>query len=372
MPKTYRLGVIGVAKSHILGFMRHFKEMPNVEWVAIADVPARVPEKWEYRSSRKHNLDIAKNEIGIPTFYDDYNQMLDKERFDLILFCPENAYDGEVATAIANHGVHMATEKPMGASLSEALQMARTAADNGVELFVNWPTTWSPAVRTAKDLIDQGAVGDVWEVKWRGGSMGPTSHGAVYPDGSPIDDSSKASLWWHQAEPGGGAALDYCCYGSCIARWYVGEPAVAAQGMMANFNSQYGNADDNAVITVRFRRAMAILEATWSTVDHGVPTGPIVYGNKGTIVVERSREKQLVRLLKGHGAEPELIEPTPLPADRNNLAKELLHHFETGEPVHETLRVPFNLDAAAILDAGMRSAKSGKVELVNDGTWQIG
>jgi len=31
-----------------------------------------------------------------------------------------------------------------------------------------------------------------------------------------------------------------------------------------------------------------------------------------------------------------------------------------------------NLDAMAILDAGIRSAASGKVELVNDATWSIG
>jgi hypothetical protein len=31
-----------------------------------------------------------------------------------------------------------------------------------------------------------------------------------------------------------------------------------------------------------------------------------------------------------------------------------------------------NLEVMAILDAGIRSAKSGKVELVNDATWCIG
>jgi hypothetical protein len=31
-----------------------------------------------------------------------------------------------------------------------------------------------------------------------------------------------------------------------------------------------------------------------------------------------------------------------------------------------------NLDVMAILDAGIRSAESGKVELVNDATWCVG
>jgi len=42
-----------------------------------------------------------------------------------------------------------------------------------------------------------------------------------------------------------------------------------------------------------------------------------------------------------------------------------------GEPLHETLEMQFNLKAMAILDAGIRSAASGKLELVNSETWAI-
>ena len=62
----------------------------------------------------------------------------------------------------------------------------------------------------------------------------------------------------------------------------------------------------------------------------------------------------------------------PLPEGRQTLGEEVVHHLETGEPLHHTLDMPFNLEAMAILDAGIRSAASGKVELVNDATWCIG
>ncbi len=39
--------------------------------------------------------------IGIPKAYDDYREMLEKEEFDLVIFCPENAKHGDVAEAIA-------------------------------------------------------------------------------------------------------------------------------------------------------------------------------------------------------------------------------------------------------------------------------
>ena len=49
-----------------------------------------------------------------------------------------------------------------------------------------------------------------------------------------------------------------------------------------------------------------------------------------------------------------------------------MHHIETGEPLHPTLGLLFNLQAMAILDAGIRSAASGKMEMVNNETWCLG
>jgi hypothetical protein len=51
------------------------------------------------------------------------------------------------------------------------------------------------------------------------------------------------------------------------------------------------------------------------------------------------------------------------------VAKEAIHHFETGEPLHPTLTVPINIDAMAILDAGIRSAASGKLEQCHSAIW---
>lgn len=369
--KTYRVGVIGFAHMHINELMRSFKELPNVEWVACADTKPAVPELVEARFTRGWNVRHAREEIGIPEVYDDYREMLDKERFDIVLCCPENARHGEVTQAVAAKGAHVVTEKPMAASYEEARSMVRACDAAGVTLMVNWPSTWSPPVRQAKELLDQGEIGRLLEVKWRAGSMGPLSHGSTHPGvggaAMPMSDEEKGATWWHQRSTGGGALLDYCCYGACLSRWYVGAPAVSAYGVKLNLASPYGDADDNAVITVKFPNAVALLEATWTTLDHGVPTGPILYGTEGTMVVVRSGDAQVVRVLKGRGTEPREVAGDPLPAGRATLAQELVHHLETGDPLHETLQPGFNLDAMAILDAGIRSAESHCEETVSRG-----
>jgi predicted dehydrogenase len=375
MAKTYRVGAIGFAHMHINHLLDEFAKLPNVEWVACADTKPSVPEATEKRSTRGWNMKVhAMQTIGIPKGYDCWQEMLDKEELDIVVFCPENAKHGEVGAAIAAKGIDMVTEKPMAATLAEALKLARAVRANDVKLMVNWPTTWSTAVRKMKELIDAGVIGDVWEVKWRNGaSLGPLSYGSGEDEIFPLE---KGPSWWHRSEAGGGVLLDYCCYGACLSRWFIGEPAVACLGIKANLCSPYGNAEDNAIITVRYPKALTILEATWTTWATGVATGPIVYGTKGCLVATSRDHKPVVEVFtsRSHGAaEPDqVLEGDPLPVGRATLAEEFIHHLETGEPLHPTLQLEHNIEAMAILDAGIRSAASGKLELVNDMQWCIG
>jgi predicted dehydrogenase len=227
-----------------------------------------------------------------------------------------------------------------------------------------------------KQLLDEGAIGRLWQVHARYGSLGPLSYGSTHPGvkgpTAMLTDLEKAATWWHRAGNGGGALLDYCCYGACLSRWYFGEAAQAVFGLKSNVASHYGSADDNAVLTVRYPRGVAVLEATWSCVDHAMPTGPVLYGTTGTLSLEGSSATARVRLVQGKGAEPRFVDGDPLPAGRDTLAREFIHHLETSEPLHPTLEAAFNLDAMAVLDAGIRSADSGKMESVNSAYWTVG
>jgi len=109
--------------------------------------------------------------------------------------------------------------------------------------------------------------------------------------------------------------LDYCCYGAMVAYWFIGEMAVAAVGIRGNLNSPFGDADDNGAMLVRFPSAMGLFEGSWTTWDHGVPYGPIVYGTEGTLVVETRDGRQVVREEHGRGRTT-IHEPDPLPQGR--------------------------------------------------------
>lgn len=295
MSKTYRIGVIGFAHMHINHLLERFAAHPQAALVACADTPPLVPEMRPAHYTRAWNLRHALDDLGMPKAYDDYNGMLEQETLDIVICCAENAQHPAVVAACAGKGVHVMIEKPMASSLQDGLAMARSARAAAIELIVNWPITWQPASHKAKELIDSGAIGRVLTVKWRGGHLGPLGAGVSHPGGEEggqalprkLSGEERGKTWWHQGAAGGGVMLDYCCYGSLVARWLVGVPASAVMGMRANLNSPWGDAEDNAAMLIRFPRAMALCEASWTTLDHGVAPGPVVYGAEGTLVVDK-------------------------------------------------------------------------------------
>ena len=165
--------------------------------------------------------------------------------------------------------------------------------------------------------------------------------------------------------------LDYCCYGACLSRYFIGEQAVAALGMKANLNAQYGDAEDHAIALYRFPSAVGVSEGDFNTPGPIEPSGPIVRGTKGALIVDDIEQRPIVKLVRGHGV-VDIIEGDPLLEGRENVAWEVIRHLETGEPLEVTLEMMFNLEVMAILDAGIRSATSGKLEPVDNAAWCIG
>ena len=243
----------------------------------------------------------------------------------------------------------------------DARKMARAMAQAGKKLVVNWPNAWSAELHLARSLIARGAIGRVLKFNYaNSSSMGPFSYGQH------MTGEEMAAEWWYQPEAGGGAFLDYCGYGCMTATYLIGERAVGAYGLRANLNSPFAEADDNGLVVARFPGALALLEGTWSVVHAGADVPLRVFGSEGTMTLYRDR----VEIFRTRfGTQPDEIHPvTPMPEDRNDFAKDLLHHLDTGEPLNPMIDTPLNLDAMALLDAGIRSARSGVFEPTADPT----
>jgi predicted dehydrogenase len=97
--------------------------------------------------------------------YADYREMVEKERPDIVSVCTSARVRAEIVKQVAGARVKaMWVEKPMSISLAEADEMLEACRRNGVVLAVNCARRWNPFFATARDLIDQGELGDVLQV----------------------------------------------------------------------------------------------------------------------------------------------------------------------------------------------------------------
>jgi UDP-N-acetylglucosamine 3-dehydrogenase len=105
-------------------------------------------------------------ELDVPRSYRDYRELLDTERPDIVSVCTPPALHPEVvgaAIAAGARAVHC--EKPIALSYGEALEMARAAAEAGVQLTFNLQRRFDPVQIQARNWIAQGEIGDVLTIE---------------------------------------------------------------------------------------------------------------------------------------------------------------------------------------------------------------
>ncbi len=364
--KTYRVGVVGFAHMHVTSLVKDFHEMgERVRFIGCFDPEPEVPTLTDQHANRRQNVAAVVDRTGMPVL-GSVDEVLGQNP-DIVIVCCENAWHAKCASQILLRGVHVVLEKPMAATLAQAYAMVRASELGGARLIVNWPSTWFPAIRAAQRLVSEGAIGKPFRFQYRNfASGGPFSYGQT------MTELEKSVEWWHRDGMGGGASLDYCCYGACLSRWFLGEDPIAAYGVRASFGHQFTAADDYGAITAKFPSAVAHIEGSWTTIHPGAPNGPIVCGLEGTIAVDQENQKE-VRLFKTHRtSDAQIIPVAPLPEGRANIGQEVIHCLDTGDALHPTLDLPVNIGAMMVLDAGLRSSVTRKEESTGSRVYTIG
>jgi predicted dehydrogenase len=141
-----RVGMIGcggIAKVHA----ERLSKLDEVELVAFADI---VGEKASA---------FSKSYGG--RAYNDWHEMLDRERLDLVYIClPPFAHEDEVMVS-AEKGIHIFIEKPIALKMDLARKMVRAIERSGVKSQVGYNCRFGMAVEEAKRLIESGEAGEM-------------------------------------------------------------------------------------------------------------------------------------------------------------------------------------------------------------------
>jgi predicted dehydrogenase len=118
----------------------------------------------------------------------------------------------------------------------------------------------------------------------------------------------------------------------------------------------FGEVEDNAVLVVRYDKAICVLEGTWSQVVSGEAGSPVIHGSEGAIAWVDHEGQQVVKVVTPSNPKGEIIVPDPLPAGMRSGSEHLLTRIEEDKPFLELVTPELNLDVQAILEAGALSA----------------
>ncbi len=90
--------------------------------------------------------------------------MLADPRVEAVVIATPVGTHFRLATAALEAGKHVLVEKPLATSVREAESLVRLADTRGLTLMVDHTFIYSPSIRKIKDLVDQGALGDIYHI----------------------------------------------------------------------------------------------------------------------------------------------------------------------------------------------------------------
>jgi predicted dehydrogenase len=324
MAQEVKVGVAGLTHGHVWGLIDAWSKVEGATLTAVADATPL--------------LDRAKERFTHS--YTDWREMLEKEKLDVLVVTSDNVESAEIAVHALRRGIPTMVEKAMAANGFDAARMLATMHECQTPLMINWPIAWEPWLWEMHRQMEAGAIGKIFHLRFRIGHQGPKEIGC---------DEWFVGWLYDETKNGGGAISDFCSYGAALSRWVLGMPETV-YCVRGNFTKDYPVPDDHAVILLKYPHGSAFLEGTWAT--YGVDDGPnpVVHGKGGTLWVKNGA-------LIDSG---KVLDVPPLPI--SNPADYFLDCIRTGKTPEGMLNPEISADACKILDAAIRSSKSGCAE----------
>ena len=253
------VGMVGsgtIAHSH----MRAMAKVENMQLVAVMDVDEARAEAaaQEYGGRACASLE----------------DLLDMPEVEAVHVCtPHNLHAAQVVAA-GRAGKHVLVEKPMALTPADCDRMIQACEEAGKVLMVGQVMRYYPVNRKVRELIANGAIGDVGHlVRRRYGYFDPVGSGSSY------------GAWYLDPEVGGNCVL--YCFGPHeydILPWYLNSPVVRVFAQGTESTELYaGQKDSYTAMMTHENGAVSVLSQ--SVVCHSGAHDQFIIGSTGSIMV---------------------------------------------------------------------------------------
>lgn len=295
---------------------------------------------------RQHN-GLTKH-VDKSLFYSDLATMLDETKPEVVV--DYGSIQDHMATveACAPRGIHVMVEKPLAKDMKDARKMEKLAKENDIYLLTNYETSWYNTNHEAYRMVRDNEIGDVTRMMVYDGHQGPVEIGCGKTFTDWLTDPVKN---------GGGAIIDFGCYGANLATWILNGERPVSVYAVANHQKpdKYPRVEDDATIIVQYPSMTLQLMPSWNWPMNRKDMH--IYGSNGYLYQKNGKE---MTIYKG-GKESTVASPA-LQAPYNDsfyYLKGVIRGDIEMEP-YATASLENNMLVVEILDAALKSAKSGR------------
>lgn len=337
MATKWKAGVIACGSIAQAMHLPGYANCSDVDLVAACDpVKARREE-------------AAEIQPGLNT-YENYKEMLAKEKLDIISVCSPNCFHAEHAIAALRHGAHVLLEKPVALSMREVASIKAAVNKSGRKLIVGFSHRFMRGNQRINRAIRNGLIGEPYMIRVRFAHSGP------YP-GWAKDD------WFYSPKlAGGGAMLDMGIHAIDQALWHLG-PAKRVQALARTLRKDI-EVDDCAVLLIEFARSKALgyIEIGWTS-PAGF-SGMEIMGDQGCIVEDYSSSLKVTvgRITPNMKSRPKLktkvLDEDPTHGGWKTELAEVVKALRRGSDLG--IDIDAGGAALAVALAGYKSSQTGK------------
>jgi predicted dehydrogenase len=333
------VAIFGLVHDHAYGFIPLTRNRPDAQLVGIVEPDHALAMSY----ARRFHLDES-------LFYPTLAALMARTNVNAVAAFTSTYDHRSVVELCAPLHIDVMMEKPLAVNMREARGIQAAAKKGGIQIVVNYETTWYRANQAAYKLANEDhAIGDLRKIVVHDGHRGPREIGC-----------SETFLKW-LTDPklnGGGALPDFGCYGADLVTWLMaGERPTSVFAVTQHIKPDiYPKVEDEATIVLTYPKTQAILQASWNWPFDRKDME--IYGRTGTLMAPR---KDVLRLRKAGADEAEVDLPTPEPLSPLHDQLSYLAAVVRGEIQPAGLSsLGVNMIVTEILDAARESARTGR------------
>jgi UDP-N-acetyl-2-amino-2-deoxyglucuronate dehydrogenase len=252
--RKIRIAVVGCGRISANHFAAIEKHGDALELVALCDSDAAT-------------LAVHSEKYRVPGHLQ-LQELLEKEKPDLVALCTPSGLHPEQAVLAAKHGVSVVTEKPMATRWADGLKMVRACDDAGVRLFVVKQNRRNSTLQLLKRAVTEKRFGRIHLVQLNVFWTRPQSY---------YDQAKWRGTW----EFDGGAFMNQASHYVDLLDWLIG-PIDKVQAMLST--SRDIEVEDTGILSVRWRSgALGSMAVTMLSYPKNREGSITVLGEYGTV-----------------------------------------------------------------------------------------